>query len=86
LTTRCVPAYAASRVQPWSRNDRHSRDRPAWAGTVCNWSAATMLRKRVRLDDPPAVARDWVRDGFSRLHVVDLDAAHRPGCQSRGDP
>src|SRR6187399_1242029 len=31
--------------------------------------------ERVRLDDPPAVARDWVRDGFSRLHVVDLDAA-----------
>lgn len=31
--------------------------------------------ERVRLDDPQGVARDWVRTGFSRLHVVDLDAA-----------
>ncbi len=31
--------------------------------------------EKVRLDDPPSVARDWVRDGFARLHVVDLDAA-----------
>ncbi|HEU4631848.1 MAG TPA: 1-(5-phosphoribosyl)-5-[(5-phosphoribosylamino)methylideneamino]imidazole-4-carboxamide isomerase [Gemmatimonadaceae bacterium] len=31
--------------------------------------------ERVRLDDPAAVARDWVRAGFQRLHVVDLDAA-----------
>lgn len=31
--------------------------------------------ERVRLDDPIAVARDWVRAGFQRLHVVDLDAA-----------
>lgn len=31
--------------------------------------------ERIRLDDPPAVAREWVRSGFSRLHVVDLDAA-----------
>lgn len=31
--------------------------------------------EKVRLDDPPSVARDWVREGFSRLHVVDLDAA-----------
>ena len=35
--------------------------------------------ERVRLDDPPAVARDWVREGFTRLHVVDLDAATRRG-------
>jgi phosphoribosylformimino-5-aminoimidazole carboxamide ribotide isomerase len=32
-------------------------------------------RERVRLDDPIEVARGWVRLGFSRLHVVDLDAA-----------
>jgi phosphoribosylformimino-5-aminoimidazole carboxamide ribotide isomerase len=32
-------------------------------------------RESVRLDDPPAVARDWVRQGFTRLHLVDLDAA-----------
>jgi phosphoribosylformimino-5-aminoimidazole carboxamide ribotide isomerase len=31
--------------------------------------------EQVRLDDPVAVARDWVREGFTRLHVVDLDAA-----------
>ena len=31
--------------------------------------------ERVRLDDPLAVAREWARAGFHRLHVVDLDAA-----------
>lgn len=31
--------------------------------------------ERVRLDDPVAVAHDWVRHGFTRLHLVDLDAA-----------
>lgn len=31
--------------------------------------------ERVRLDDPAGVAREWARIGFSRLHVVDLDAA-----------
>ena len=31
--------------------------------------------ERVRLDDPRGVAREWARIGFSRLHVVDLDAA-----------
>lgn len=31
--------------------------------------------EKVRLDDPVAVARDWIREGFNRLHVVDLDAA-----------
>jgi len=32
-------------------------------------------QEQVRLDDPLSVARDWVRAGFTRLHVVDLDAA-----------
>jgi phosphoribosylformimino-5-aminoimidazole carboxamide ribotide isomerase len=32
-------------------------------------------QEAVRLDDPVAVARQWLRDGFPRLHVVDLDAA-----------
>lgn len=32
-------------------------------------------QESVRLDDPASVARDWVREGFGRLHVVDLDAA-----------
>jgi phosphoribosylformimino-5-aminoimidazole carboxamide ribotide isomerase len=31
--------------------------------------------EKVRLDDPLAVAREWARLGFRRLHVVDLDAA-----------
>ncbi len=35
--------------------------------------------ERVRLDDPIEVARDWLRMGFTRLHVVDLDAALRRG-------
>ena len=35
--------------------------------------------ERVRLADPVAVARDWVRHGFRRLHVVDLDAATERG-------
>ena len=32
-------------------------------------------QERVRLPDPAAVARDWIQQGFNRLHVVDLDAA-----------
>jgi phosphoribosylformimino-5-aminoimidazole carboxamide ribotide isomerase len=32
-------------------------------------------QERVRLDDPREVARSWERYGFSRLHLVDLDAA-----------
>jgi phosphoribosylformimino-5-aminoimidazole carboxamide ribotide isomerase len=32
-------------------------------------------KESVRLENPPEVAREWVREGFSRLHVVDLDAA-----------
>jgi phosphoribosylformimino-5-aminoimidazole carboxamide ribotide isomerase len=31
--------------------------------------------ERVRLDNPVEVARSWEHFGFSRLHVVDLDAA-----------
>lgn len=32
-------------------------------------------QEQVRLDDPVPVARDWIRTGFNRLHIVDLDAA-----------
>ena len=35
--------------------------------------------ERVRLDDPRGIAREWSRIGFSRLHVVDLDAATSRG-------
>ena len=31
--------------------------------------------ERVRIADPVAVAREWTRLGFSRIHLVDLDAA-----------
>jgi phosphoribosylformimino-5-aminoimidazole carboxamide ribotide isomerase len=31
--------------------------------------------ERIRLDNPVEVARSWQHFGFSRLHVVDLDAA-----------
>ena len=31
--------------------------------------------ERIRIADPVAVARDWARVGFSRIHLVDLDAA-----------
>ena len=31
--------------------------------------------ERVSLPDPAAVAGDWIRAGFTALHVVDLDAA-----------
>ena len=32
-------------------------------------------KEALRLDDPVQVARRWLAAGFSRLHVVDLDAA-----------
>lgn len=32
-------------------------------------------RERVRLEDPRRVAQQWAFAGFTRLHVVDLDAA-----------
>jgi phosphoribosylformimino-5-aminoimidazole carboxamide ribotide isomerase len=35
--------------------------------------------ERVRLDDPLGVARQWWHSGFSRLHIVDLDAAMGKG-------
>jgi phosphoribosylformimino-5-aminoimidazole carboxamide ribotide isomerase len=36
-------------------------------------------QERVRLNNPVEVARSWERYGFSRLHVVDLDAATERG-------
>ena len=32
-------------------------------------------REQVRLEEPVAVAREWARQGFRTLHLVDLDAA-----------
>jgi phosphoribosylformimino-5-aminoimidazole carboxamide ribotide isomerase len=39
-------------------------------------------QERVRLDHPLDVARSWVRLGFRRLHVVDLDAATGRGANA----
>lgn len=39
-------------------------------------------QEAVRLDDPLEVARRWIAAGFSRLHVVDLDAATGKGSNS----
>lgn len=35
--------------------------------------------ERVRIPNPPAVADNWARLGFRRIHLVDLDAATRRG-------
>jgi len=35
--------------------------------------------ERIRIDDPVSVARRWIEAGFTRLHVVDLDAATARG-------
>ncbi len=39
-------------------------------------------QEKVRLDDPVSIARRWETDGFSCIHVVDLDAAMRTGSNS----
>lgn len=39
-------------------------------------------KEQVRLPDAAAVARDWIQQGFTRLHVVDLDAATGRGNNS----
>jgi phosphoribosylformimino-5-aminoimidazole carboxamide ribotide isomerase len=38
--------------------------------------------ERVRIADPLAAARGWARAGFTRLHVVDLDAATGRGANA----
>lgn len=39
--------------------------------------------EKVRLPNPPAVARDWSQQGFTRVHVVDLDAATSRGSNAK---
>ena len=48
-------------------------------GTCVQLVGGSYARERVRLDDPLAVAREFARCGFARLHVVDLDAATARG-------
>ena len=45
------------------------------AGACVQLVGGDYQAERVRLEDPLAVARDWIETGFTRLHVVDLDAA-----------
>jgi phosphoribosylformimino-5-aminoimidazole carboxamide ribotide isomerase len=44
-------------------------------GHVVQLVGGDYANEAVRLDDPREIARRWVHVGFSRLHVVDLDAA-----------
>ena len=44
-------------------------------GAVVQLVGGSYQQERVRLDNPLDVARSWERCGFTRLHVVDLDAA-----------
>ncbi len=44
-------------------------------GHVVQLVGGAYEREEVRLDDPVRIARQWALSGFSRVHVVDLDAA-----------
>lgn len=48
-------------------------------GACVQLVGGSFAEERVRLSDPVAVAREWERLGFQRLHVVDLDAAAGSG-------
>ena len=48
-------------------------------GAVVQLVGGSYQQERVRLDNPIDVARSWERFGFTRLHVVDLDAATERG-------
>lgn len=39
--------------------------------------------ERISLDDPVSVARDWERNGFNTLHIIDLDAATGKGSNQK---
>jgi phosphoribosylformimino-5-aminoimidazole carboxamide ribotide isomerase len=45
------------------------------AGRAVQWVGGRPETEAVNLPDPVAVARRWEAEGFSALHVVDLDAA-----------
>lgn len=48
-------------------------------GACVQLVGGSYANERVRLEDPLAVSREFVRCGFARLHVVDLDAATARG-------
>ncbi|HEV7703627.1 MAG TPA: 1-(5-phosphoribosyl)-5-[(5-phosphoribosylamino)methylideneamino] imidazole-4-carboxamide isomerase [Gemmatimonadaceae bacterium] len=51
-------------------------------GACVQLVGGSYANEAVRLDNPLEVARGWVRAGFSRMHVVDLDAATDRGDNS----
>jgi phosphoribosylformimino-5-aminoimidazole carboxamide ribotide isomerase len=53
------------------------------AGACVQLVGGSYDREQIRLDDPVGVAREWSRLGFTRLHVVDLDAATGRGSNAR---
>jgi phosphoribosylformimino-5-aminoimidazole carboxamide ribotide isomerase len=44
-------------------------------GACVQLVGGSYANEAMRLDNPVEVARGWMREGFQRLHVVDLDAA-----------
>jgi len=44
-------------------------------GACVQLVGGSYAEERVRIANPVAVAREWTRLGFSRIHLVDLDAA-----------
>ena len=44
-------------------------------GACVQLVGGSYAEERVRIADPVAVAREWTRMGFPRIHLVDLDAA-----------
>lgn len=51
-------------------------------GACVQLVGGSYAEERVRMADPVAVAQQWARIGFSRIHVVDLDAATGRGSNS----
>jgi phosphoribosylformimino-5-aminoimidazole carboxamide ribotide isomerase len=48
-------------------------------GTCVQLVGGSYKQERIRLENPVEVSRSWERYGFTRLHVVDLDAATERG-------
>jgi len=48
-------------------------------GACVQLVGGSYANERVRIDDPVAVAKNWARLGFRRIHLVDLDAATQRG-------
>ena len=51
-------------------------------GACVQLVGGSYAQEAVRLENPVEVARGWARTGFSRIHVVDLDAATARGDNS----